>query len=342
MRRHRGPRHDVYWAGRATLVRRPEDIELYDRAFAVFWDARRRRRHATRSSRRCCEITLAVDDGRTRPTTSPRSADRRRSDDRRCASAPPRCCGTRTSPTTPTTSCVEAQQLMSRLAVRRAAAPVAAPAPPPRARTGAPDLRRTVRGRHACRRRADAAPLPRADDPRRRRLVLLLDVSGSMEPYARALLRFVQAAVAGRQRVEAFALGTRLHAAHPRARRARSRRRPRQAAARVVDWAAAPASATASQAFNDEWGDPRHGARRDRRDPVRRVGPRRPCRARRADGSACTASPTRWSGSTRSRSRPGYAPLARGMAAALPHVDAFVEGHSLDAMERLAQEINTP
>ena len=39
---------------------------------------------------------------------------------------------------------------------------------------------------------------------------------------------------------------------------------------------------------------------------------------------------------------PGYAPLARGMAAALPHVDAFVEGHSLDAMERLAREINSP
>ena len=50
----------------------------------------------------------------------------------------------------------------------------------------------------------------RAPATRHRRLVLLLDVSGSMEPYARALLRFVQAAVAGRRRVEAFALGTRL------------------------------------------------------------------------------------------------------------------------------------
>src|SRR5690606_19688935 len=39
------------------------------------------------------------------------------------------------------------------------------------------------------------------------------------------------------------------------------------------------------------------------------------------------------------KATPGYAPLARGMAAALPHVDAFVEGHSLDAMERLADEI---
>jgi uncharacterized protein with von Willebrand factor type A (vWA) domain len=37
---------------------------------------------------------------------------------------------------------------------------------------------------------------------------------------------------------------------------------------------------------------------------------------------------------------PGYAPLARGMAAALPHVDAFVEGHSLAALERLTEVIH--
>ena len=39
---------------------------------------------------------------------------------------------------------------------------------------------------------------------------------------------------------------------------------------------------------------------------------------------------------------PGYAPLARGMAAALPYVDRFVEGHSLDAMERLAAILDEP
>ena len=72
---------------------------------------------------------------------------------------------------------------------------------------------------------------------RNRRLVLLLDVSGSMEPYARALLRFVHAAVAGRQKVEAFALGTRLTRAHARAVDARSRRRPPPSQpARVVDY----------------------------------------------------------------------------------------------------------
>ena len=39
---------------------------------------------------------------------------------------------------------------------------------------------------------------------------------------------------------------------------------------------------------------------------------------------------------------PGYAPLARGMAAALPHVDRFVEGHSVDAMQRLIDVISSP
>ena len=39
---------------------------------------------------------------------------------------------------------------------------------------------------------------------------------------------------------------------------------------------------------------------------------------------------------------PGYAPLARGMAAALPFVDAFVEGHSVDAIEQLAKVISEP
>ena len=39
------------------------------------------------------------------------------------------------------------------------------------------------------------------------------------------------------------------------------------------------------------------------------------------------------------KASPGYAPIARGMAAALPHVDAFVEGHNLDSLETLATVI---
>ena len=37
---------------------------------------------------------------------------------------------------------------------------------------------------------------------------------------------------------------------------------------------------------------------------------------------------------------PGYAPLARGMAAALPYIDDFVEGHSLDALQQLTEVIS--
>ena len=87
-----------------------------------------------------------------------------------------------------------------------------------------------------------------------RRLVLLLDVSGSMEPYARAMLRFVHAAVAGRQRVEAFALGTRL----TRVTKELNSRDPdlalQQASQRVQDWSGGTRLGECLRRFNDEWG----------------------------------------------------------------------------------------
>ena len=113
-----------------------------------------------------------------------------------------------------------------------------------------------------------------------------------MEPYARALLRFVHAAVAGRQKVEAFALGTRL----TRLTRELSSRDPDDALRHASDagastTAAAPASATVSRLFNDEWGQRGMARGRDRRDPVRRMGPRRSRRARRADGAPAPRRP---------------------------------------------------
>ena len=102
---------------------------------------------------------------------------------------------------------------------------------------GRPDLRRTVRAVAAHRRRADRRRHYRDPGDRPRRLVLLLDVSGSMEPYARALLRFVHAAVAGRHRVEAFALGTRLTRITRELHQPRPRPRPAPGGRRAVaDW----------------------------------------------------------------------------------------------------------
>ena len=98
-------------------------------------------------------------------------------------------------------------------------------------------------------RRAFTEPSVRA-----RRLVFLCDVSGSMEPYARPLVRFLHTVVIARARVEAFALGTRL----TRITRELSSRDPDvalgAAARRVEDWSGGTRLGDGLRTFNDEWG----------------------------------------------------------------------------------------
>ena len=89
---------------------------------------------------------------------------------------------------------------------------------------------------------------------RPRRIVLILDVSGSMEPYARALLRFAHATLLGRGRVEVFAVGTRL----TRLTRSLASRDPdaalAAAAAEVPDWSGGTRLGAALGAFIEQWG----------------------------------------------------------------------------------------
>lgn len=323
-------RDQLYWAGRATLVHRPEDHELYDRAFRVFWD--RRLGAPEEPEPEPMQITLAVDDpdadgGDGDPSDDPTlelrfsAAEVLRHKD--FADYEP-------------DELVEAQHLMSRLRL------VGAPRrslrlTPTASRSSRPDLRRTMRSTL----RAGGEPVRRhwrEPSTRHRRLVLLLDVSGSMEPYARALVRFVHAAVAGRQRVEAFALGTRL----TRITRELSTRDPdtalRRAAERVVDWSGGTRLGDGLASFNDEWGQ--RGMARgavvvilsdgwDRGDPELLAEQMQ--RLQRVAYRIIWVNPLKVT--------PGYAPLARGMAAALPYVDAFVEGHSVAAVEDLCAEI---
>jgi uncharacterized protein len=327
-------RANVYWAARSTLVHRPEDLPLFDRAFAVFWE------HAQASliieDEETIKITLATDDDDDGDNDGDNEASQPNDD-----------------PTlTLRFSAVEvlrnkdfgayddaelelAQQLMSRLRF----------AGPPRrsyrfrssSRGSRPDLRATLRSAIG----AGGEPIRRYwQEPgdRLRRLVLLLDVSGSMEPYARAMLRFVHAAVAGRQRVEAFSLGTRL----TRVTKELNSRDPdqalRQASERVHDWSGGTRLGECLRRFNDEWGV--RGLARgaivvvlsdgwDRGDPA--VLGEQMCRLQRVAYNLIWVNPLKVT--------PGYAPLARGMAAALPYVDHFVEGHSLAAMEELANVI---
>jgi uncharacterized protein with von Willebrand factor type A (vWA) domain len=160
-----------------------------------------------------------------------------------------------------------------------------------------------------------------------------------MDPYARALVRFLHAAVIGRGGVEAFALGTRL----TRITRELGSRDPdaalQRAAVAVTDWSGGTRLGEGLREFNDRWGT--RGTARgavvvilsdgwDRGDPA--VLAEQMARLARVSHRIVWVNPL--------KAAPGYAPLARGMAAALPYVDEFVEGHSLAALERLAEVIN--
>ncbi len=196
------------------------------------------------------------------------------------------------------------------------------------------DLRRTLRGAH----RTGAVPIRIARRERRverRRLVLLCDISGSMEPYARAYLQFLTAA--GPQ-AEAFVFATRL----TRITRALATRSPeralQRAAAAAPDWSSGTRIGDALRAFNDQHA--RRGMARgaivvilsdgwERGDPTL-VG-REMVRLARLAHRIVWVNPR--------VSADGFVPRAGGMAAALPHVDALVSGHNLAALHQVVAAI---
>jgi uncharacterized protein len=325
-------RDQVYWAGRATLVRTPEDIPLYDRSFEVFWMA------ATGDPdvepEEPLHITLAVDDD-SEGGDDPGSADAQDDPQITLRFSAMEVLRNKDFANYSDEELQTAQQLMTRL---RFIGPPRRSLRQHRSRRGRrPDLQATMRSAL----RTGGEPIRRQwkqPGDKLRRLVLLVDVSGSMEPYARALLRFVQAAVSGRQRVEAFAIGTRL----TRVTRELNSRDPdkalTQAGARVLDWSGGTRLGDCLRRFNDQWGV--RGMARgaivvvlsdgwDRGDPE--VLGTEMERLRRVAYHVVWVNPLKVT--------PGYAPLARGMAAALPHIDHFVEGHSMAAMEELASVI---
>ncbi|MFD0906036.1 vWA domain-containing protein, partial [Actinomadura sediminis] len=206
------------------------------------------------------------------------------------------------------------------------------------ARTGRLDPSRTVR--ETLRRGGETAP-PRYRAPRvrPRRVVLIVDVSGSMAPYADALLRFAHAAVrSGGRAAEAFTVGTRL----TRVTRELGARDPdaalAAASAAIPDWSGGTRLGEELREFLDRFGRP--GMARGAVVVIASDGWERgdagllgeqAARLHRLAHRVIWANPH--------RARPGYEPLTAGMAAALPHVDDFTSGHSLAALEHLARLI---
>jgi uncharacterized protein len=226
-------------------------------------------------------------------------------------------------------------QLMSRLAV---ATPLRRTRRARRDRHGERvDLRRTLRASL----RTGGDPVAVARRRRRilpRRMVLLCDISGSMEPYSRAYLQFLMSATRSGPRVEAFTFATRL----TRLTRALAARRPeralRRAAAAAPDWSSGTRIGMALKTFNDRHG--RRGMARgavvvilsdgwERGDPEL-VG-REMARLSRLAHRIVWVNPR--------VSAPGFSPRTGGMAAALPYCDALVSGHNLDALEEVVAAI---
>jgi uncharacterized protein with von Willebrand factor type A (vWA) domain len=216
----------------------------------------------------------------------------------------------------------------------------------PRRRTRRHDKAR--HGRHVDLRRSIRASLRTGGDPIRlarrrrrvesRRLVMLCDISGSMEPYARAYLQFLTCAAGAGPRSEAFVFATRL----TRLTRALASRHPERAIARAAaaapDWSSGTRIGDALKAFNDRHG--RRGMARgavvvilsdgwERGDPLV-VG-------REMERLARLAHRIVWVNPRVSSS--AFSVRAGGMVAALPHCDALVSGHSYEALGEVAAAI---
>ncbi|MFE2750895.1 VWA domain-containing protein [Actinosynnema sp. NPDC059335] len=313
---------DVYWAGRVTLCGEPDDLPRYDAAFAAWFGGVGWRSPAARARRPGRLAALGGGDGtggrrsevlkvaagdvevlRHRDIAGLSPAEKRHLDELLAA----------LDPVPPT-----------RRALRRTPA-----------RRGVLDPRRTLRDMLAT--GEPTRPRHRRRATRPRKVVLLIDVSGSMKPYADALLRFAHV-VARRMPVEVCTLGTRL----TRVTRQLRHRDPEQAlaaAARAVpDFEGGTRLGETIKVFLDRWGQ-RGAARRavvvicsdgwERGDTA--LLAEQAARLRRLAHKVVWVNPH--------AGHDGYQPVQSGIVAALPHLDRLLAGHSLDTLHALLEEV---
>jgi len=197
------------------------------------------------------------------------------------------------------------------------------------------DVRRTIRRSL----RTQGEPFHRAwrvRGTRTRPLVLILDISGSMAPYSRALVQFAFAAMAAGRRVEVFCFGTRLTRVTRTLRTKDPDRAMHQIGSLVEDWEGGTRIGASLKELLDGWSQRAairgsvavvcsDGLERGEPDLLRE----QMARLRRLVHKIVWVNPLKGS--------PHYEPLARGMAAALPSIDEFLPGHNLDSLEELGR-----
>ena len=270
---------ELYWAGRMTLVSRPQDIDVYDRVFHGWFSEEPPRPQVRVEGELAFERAPASREEVLREKRFVEMTDD------------------------------ELARVELPLPVRRSRRLV-------RARAGRTDLRRTLRRSF----RTGGEPVELAWRARRvkpRRVVLLLDVSGSMSDYARAVLALARAGV--RAGVEVFSFGTRLT------------RLTRGDA--IPDWGGGTRIGDSLERFLREHSRVARGAVVVICSDGLDVGDPELVRAQMAR-LARFAHKIVWLNPLSEDER--YAPLARGMAAALPYVDVFASGHNLATLDELA------
>ena len=346
---------ELYWAGRVTLLTGADQIAAYDAVFAQVFGGRADA--ADWRGQAPTDLTTPRHARATPPDRSERRGGTGRpggpAAPRVVTAAPPADDGPAGEGADLLAAASSEERLgttdladlspdeLASLRALMAALPWAAPRRPSRRTARHPrgrrlDLRATLRrarrtggdpARHAFRRRTD----------RRRRLVLIADVSGSMEPYARAYLHLLHGAVRA-ARADAFVFATRLTWLS----RALATSDPdlalRRATAAAPDWSGGTRIGEALKAFVDDHG--RRGMARgavvvivsdgwDTGDPAA-LGEQMARLARLAHRIVWVNPRT---------AAPGYRPLVGGMAAALPHVDVLVSGHTVDALDEVIAAI---
>jgi uncharacterized protein with von Willebrand factor type A (vWA) domain len=321
-------RDDVYWTLRQTLVCRRDDLEAFDAAFRA-WFLRAPTAPVFRQGTEVQSLRLLR-----------RSSESKRADDGGEAGEELTSLGF--SPDELLRQRDFADMTQEEFEnVGRLIAEIAAGRPRRRSRRLRPnhrgrdlDMRRLVRaslgtGGEAIERTFRA----RVDMPRK--LVVLCDVSGSMEAYSRALVLFLHALARSGRGVEAFAFGTRLTRLTPELLIRDPEGALRAASERVVDWSGGTRIGHSLKTFNDEWG--RRALTRGavvvivsdgwEREDAAEVG-REMARLQRQAYAVVWVNPL--------KGHPDYQPLAGGMRAALPYVDRFLPGHNVASLEDLA------
>jgi uncharacterized protein len=173
---------------------------------------------------------------------------------------------------------------------------------------------------------------------RPRRLAMLIDVSGSMAPYAEVLLRFAHAAVRVAPKTEVFTVGTHLTRVTRQLQLRDADLALHTAGRAVPDWSGGTRLGESLRVFLDRWGQ--RGIARQAVVVIASDG------WERGDASLLGEQMTRLARLAHRvvwinphRGKEGFAPTTAGMAAALPAIDDLVAGHSFVALRNVAEVI---